>query len=213
VIKATCAPYLKRGKPQRRTQLVTDNDFTIVATYGAQHRGLVEYYLLAGDLWRLDRLRWVAETSMLTTLAGKHDSTVAKMAGRYRATITTPYGPRTCFQVSVERSGRTPLIARFGGIPLRRNKGAVLTDRVPAPVTLRRTELITRLQAGRCELCKQPGPVDVHQVRKLADLHRPGRPQPAWNQLMAKRRRKTLVICTACHTAIHDGQPTATLTQ
>jgi group II intron reverse transcriptase/maturase len=213
VIKAKCAPYLKRGKPERRTQMVNDNDFTIVATYGAQYRGLVEYYLLAGDVWRLDRLRWVAETSMLKTLASKHDSTVAKMAGRYRATITTPYGPRKCFQVSVERSGRTPLVARFGGIPLRRKKGAVLTDRVPAPVTVRRKELITRLQARRCELCKQPGPVDVHQVRKLADLHRPGRPQPAWNQLMAKRRRKTLVVCATCHTAIHDGQPTATPTQ
>ena len=213
VIKAKCAPYLKRGKPERRTQMVNDNDFTIVATYGAQYRGLVEYYLLAGDVWRLDRLRWVAETSMLKTLAGKHDSTVTKMAGRYRATITTPYGPRKCFQVSVERSGRNPLVARFGGIPLRRKKGAVLTDRVPAPVTVRRKELITRLQAGQCELCKQPGPVDVHQVRKLADLHRPGRPQPAWNQLMAKKRRKTLVVCATCHTAIHDGQPTATLTQ
>jgi Type II intron maturase len=58
VIKAKCTPYLKRGKPERRTQMVNDNDFTIVATYGAQYRGLVEYYLLAGDVWRLDRLRW-----------------------------------------------------------------------------------------------------------------------------------------------------------
>jgi AI2M/AI1M-like, HNH endonuclease len=173
----------------------------------------VEYYLPAGDVWRLSRFRWVAETSMLKTLAGKHDSTVAKMAGRYRATIDTPYGPRRCFQVSVERSGRKPLVARFGGIPLRRKKDAILTDRVPAPVTVRRKELITRLQAGRCELCKQPGTVNVHQVRKLADLQRPGHPQPAWDQLMAKRRRKTLIVCVACHIAIHDGQPTATLTQ
>jgi group II intron reverse transcriptase/maturase len=213
VIKAKCAPYLKRGKPERRTHMVNDDDFTIVRTFGAEYRGLVEYYLLAGDVWRLNRLRWVAETSMLKTLAGKHDSTVAKMAGRYRATIDTPYGPRRCFQVSVERIGRKPLVARFGGIPLRRKKDAILTDRVPAPVTVRRKELITRLQAGRCELCKQPGAVNVHQVRKLADLQRPGHPQPAWNQLMAKRRRKTLIVCADCHTTIHDGQPTTTLTQ
>jgi hypothetical protein len=57
-------------------------------------------------------------------------------------------------QVSIEREGRQPLIARFGGIPLRRKKNAVLTDRIPPPVTVRRKELITRLQAGRCELCK-----------------------------------------------------------
>jgi AI2M/AI1M-like, HNH endonuclease len=150
---------------------------------------------------------------MLKTLACKHDSSVSKMAGRYRATIDTPYGPRTCFQVNVEREGRQPLVARFGGIPLRRKKNAVLTDRVPAPVTVRRKELVTRLVAGRCELCKQPGTVDVHQVRKLTDLQRPGRPQPVWDQLMAKRRRKTLVVCAACHAAIHGGQPTASLTQ
>ena len=31
-----------------------------------------------------------------------------------------PHGRRRCFQVSVERTGRQPLVARFGGIPLRR---------------------------------------------------------------------------------------------
>ena len=213
VIKAKCVPYLKHGKPERRNHMVNDDDFTIVRTYSAEYRGLVEYYLLAGDVYRLNRLRWVAETSMLKTLASKHDSTASAMADRYRSTIETPYGPRRCFQVSVEREGRQPLVARFGGIPLRRKKNAVLTDRVPAPVTVRRKELVTRLQAGRCELCKRPGPVDVHQVRKLADLQRPGHPQPVWDQLMAKRHRKTLVVCATCHTAIHDGQPTASLTQ
>jgi group II intron reverse transcriptase/maturase len=213
VITAKCAPYLKRGKPERRGQLVNDDDHTIVRTYGAEYRGLVEYYLLAGDVYRLNRLRWVMVTSMLKTLACKHDSTVTKMAKRYQTTIATPHGPRKCFQASIERAGRTPLVARFGDIPLRRKKNAVLTDRIPTPVTVRRKELITRLQAGRCELCKQTGTVDVHQVRKLADLQRPGHPQPAWDQLMAKRRRKTLVVCAACHTAIHDGQPTATSTQ
>ncbi len=213
VIKAKCAPYLKRGKPERRTQMVNDDDHTIVRTYGAEYRGLVEYYLLAGDVYRLNRLEWVMKTSMLKTLACKHDSTVTKMARRYQATIVTPDGLHRCFQVSVERAGRTPLVARFGGIPLRRKKNAVLTDRIPAPVTVRRKELITRLQTGRCELCKQIGTVDVHQVRKLTDLQRPGHPQPVWDQLMAKRRRKTLVVCATCHTAIHDGQPTTTPTQ
>ena len=93
---------------------------------------------------------------------------------------------------------------------MRRKKNAVLTDRVPAPVTVRRKELVTRLLAGRCELCQQTDTtVDIHHVRKLADLQRPGHPQPAWNQLMTKKRRKTLIVCADCHTAIHRGQPTA----
>jgi group II intron reverse transcriptase/maturase len=68
VIKAKSAPYLKLGKPERRNQMVNDDDHTIVRTYGAEYRGLVEYYLLAGDAWRLNRLEWVMKTSMLKTL-------------------------------------------------------------------------------------------------------------------------------------------------
>ncbi|MGH4002240.1 MAG: group II intron reverse transcriptase/maturase, partial [Pseudonocardiaceae bacterium] len=197
----------------RRNRMVNEDDHTIVRTYGAQYRGLVEYYLLAGDVYRLNRLEWVMKTSMLKTLACKHNSTVTTTADRYKTTITTPSGPRRCFEARVEREGRQPLIARFGGIPLRRKKHAVLTDRIPRPVTVRRKELVTRLQAGRCELCKQTGAVDVHHVRALAELHRPGQPQPVWNQLMAKRRRKTLVVCADCHTTIHNGQSTAPPTQ
>jgi group II intron reverse transcriptase/maturase len=213
VIKAKCSPFLKLGEPERRNQMVNEDDHTIVRTYGAEYRGLVEYYLLAGDVYRLNRLEGVMKTSMLKTLACKHDSTVTKMANRHKTTIATPYGPRRCFEVSVEREGRKPLVARFGGIPLRRKKNAVLTDRIPSPVAVRRKELVTRLQAARCELCKQTGVVEAHHVRRLADLAKPGKPQPVWDQLMAKRRRKTLIVCVTCHATIHHGQSTATPTQ
>ena len=85
VIKAKCAPYLKRGKPEHRTELLNLDDPTIVSTYGAEYRGIVQYYLLAGDVWRLNRLQWVTQTSMLKTLAAKHGSTVTKMARKYQA--------------------------------------------------------------------------------------------------------------------------------
>jgi Type II intron maturase len=203
VIKTKCAPHLKRGKPARRPPLMNAHDHTIVSTYGAEYRGIVGYYLLAGDVWRLQRLRWVMETSMLKTLAGKHGSTVSKMARKYKATVATPDGPRTCFQVTVDRGeDRKPLVAQFGGIPLKQRKGAVLTDHVPAPNT-RRKELVTRLLHGRCEMCGRTDDVQVHQVRKLADLDKPGQPQPPWAQRMAKRRRKTLVVCGGCHATIH----------
>jgi hypothetical protein len=131
VIKAKSAPYLRRGKPAHRTELVNEDDYTIVATYGAEYRGIVQYYLLAGDVCRLHRLRWVMETSLLRTLARKHDSSVNTMAARHKAKIDTPAGPRTCFEAGIQRDGRNPLVARFGGIPLRRQKKAVLTDRQP----------------------------------------------------------------------------------
>jgi group II intron reverse transcriptase/maturase len=211
VIKAKCAPYLRLGKPERRTELLNCDDLTIISTYGAEYRGLVQYYLLAGDVWRLKRLRWAAETSMLKTLAARHESSVTKMARKYKATIATPHGPRACFQATVERAGKKPLVARFGGIPLRRQRKAVINDHLPVPPPARK-ELIMRLRAGWCELCERRGQVVVHQVRKLADLAGTGQPQPEWARLMARRRRKTLVVCPECHERIH-ARPVAILTQ
>ena len=214
VIKAKCARYMQRGKPERRPELMNEQDHTIISRYGAEYRGIVQYYLLAGDVYRLDRLRWVMVTSLLKTLAGKYDSTVTKMARKYGATIETPHGPRKCMQVSVDRGeGSKPLVATFGGIPLRRQKNAILRDRVPVRDAARRKELIHRLLAGRCELCGETDKVRVHQIRKLSDLDKPGQPQPEWVQIMAKRRRKTLVVCEACHASIHHGRPTASITE
>lgn len=210
VIKQRCALYMQKGKPAQRGALLHDDDFTIVAKYGAEYAGLIQYYLLAQDVFRLQRLRWVMETSMLKTLAGKHRSTVAKMARKYKTTIDTPTGPRTVFQVKVERDrGRKPLVARFGGIPLKRVRTAVLTDQRPVMASARRNELIHRLLAGRCEICEATTDLEVHHIRKLADLNKPGRREkPSWMRLMAMRRRKTLVICRRCHEDIHAGRAT-----
>lgn len=212
VIKAKSAPYLTRGKPERRSRLVNEDDHTIVNTYGAEYRGIVQYYLLAGNVDRLYRLHWVMETSLLKTLANKHRSSVSKMARKYKATIDTPHGSRRCVEARVERGDRKPLVARFGGIPLRRQKDTVISDRVLVPGIIRHKELVTRLLANRCEICRNTDGVTVHHVRRLADLHRPGQPQPTWAEQMARRRRKTLVVCRSCHDAIHAGQPTPQLT-
>jgi group II intron reverse transcriptase/maturase len=169
VIKAKCAPYLKHGKPERRAELMNLPDSLIISTFGAEYRGIVQYYLLASDVFRLHRLRWAAETSLLKTLAAKHRSTVSAMARKHRATITTPHGPRVCFQATVERPGRKPLVTRFGGIPLKRQKKAAIADRLPALPT-RRKELTQRLRTRRCEWCDMLTDVEIHQVRKLADL-------------------------------------------
>ena len=214
VIKAKCARYLQRGKPASRSQLMNTDDHDIIGIFGAEYRGVVQYYLLAGDVARLSRLHWVMVTSLLKTLAGKYDSSVSKMARKYQATIVTPFGPRKCMQVSVERGeGRKPLVARFGGIPLRRQKYAVPVDRDPVRPTAGTKELITRLRCRRCEMCGRAATVEVHQIRKLADLENPGQPEtPPWMALMARLRRKTLVVCRPCHDTIHR-RPTAPFTQ
>ncbi len=212
VIKARRAPYRGHGKPCHRSAMQNLDDFDIVKTYGAEYRGVVQYYLLANDVWRLDQLCWDARTSMLKTLAAKHQSSVPKMEAKHRATIETPQGPRRCYEARVERIGKQPLVARFGGIPLVRDKRAVIVDRTfSEQVTYQRKELVRRLLARRCELCGEPGKVIVHQVRNLASLEQ-HTGQPPWAVLMLRKRRKTLVVCHPCHGVIHDGLTAAAKT-
>jgi len=210
VIRERCARYMRKGSPAARGQLFHDSDFTIVGKYGAEYRGFVQYYLLAQDVFRLNTLHWVMETSMLKTLAAKHRSTVPAMARAFKATISTPVGPRICFEAVVQRdAGKKPLVARFGGIPLIRKRTAVLTDQRPTMASPG-NELIHRLLAGKCEICGAGKGLQVHHLRKLADLNRPGRPdRPPWMTLMAARRRKTLVVCSPCHHNIHAGRGSA----
>jgi len=210
VVKAQCARYRSRGKPWHRSWLQNLPDYDIVRIYGAEYRGVVNYYLLAQDVARLGTLCWTALTSMLKTLAAKHKSTVTKMAARFTAKATTADGPRTCFEARIRRQGKKDLVARFGGIPLRQDRRAVITDPAPVPVTVSRKELIHRLRKRRCELCEHGATVAVHQVAALASLGRPGPGQPAWASLMARMRRKTLIVCAVCHDHIHANPVAST---
>jgi group II intron reverse transcriptase/maturase len=203
VIKAQCARYRRRGKPWHRSRLQNLDDYDIVRIYGAEYRGVASYYLLAQDIWRLNTLRWNAQTSMLKTLAAKHQSTVTKMAARHKAKAATGDGPRTCFEARRKRRGKPDLVARFGGIILRQNRRAAITDPVPPRVRVPRRELLARLRQRECELCETGATVAVHQVTGLKELGKPGPGQPAWAALMARMRRKTLIVCALCHDWIH----------
>ena len=140
---------------------------------------------------------------MLKTLAAKHRSTVTKMAARHKAKIKTRDGLRTCFEARKHREGKPDLAARFGGISLRQDRRAVIRDPAPVPAPYPRKELIRRLRKRECELCETGTTVAVHQVTGLKELGKPGPGQPAWAALMAKMRRKTLIVCAACHDWIH----------
>jgi len=203
VVKAQCARYRQRGKPWHRPRLQNLDGYDIVRIYGAEYRGVVNYYLLARNVSHLSTLEWNAVTSMLKTLAAKHRSTVTKMAARHAAKATTGDGPRRCYEARRRREGKPDLVARFGGIILRQDRRAVIRDPAPAPAPYPRKELITRLRRRECELCETGTTVAVHQVTGLKALGQPGPGQPAWAVLMAKMRRKTLIVCAACHDWIH----------
>ncbi|MFI9082326.1 group II intron reverse transcriptase/maturase [Streptomyces sioyaensis] len=65
-----------------------------MASSGAVYRGILQYCLLAGDVFRLHQLQWVMETSMLKALAAKHRSSVSKVAAKHVVTIETRNRPR-----------------------------------------------------------------------------------------------------------------------
>ena len=208
VIKAQCARYRQHGKPWHRSRLQNLDHYDIVRIYGAEYRGAANYYLLAQNAWRLGTLEWNAETSMLKTLAAKHRSTVTTMAARHKAKIETRDGLRTCFEARKHREGKQDLVARFGGISLRQDRRAVIRDPAPVWAPAPRKELIHRLRKRWCELCETGVTVAVHQIAALRKLGTPGPGQPAWAALMAKMRRKTLIVCADCHEHIHANPVT-----
>ena len=162
-------------------------------------------------LWRrLGRLHYVMERSLTKTLARKYRITVPQVYRRFRAVLDTEHGPRRGLQVTVDRGGgKKPLVAQWGGISLARDlTPTVLNDDPPKIWSGRRSELVQRLLADTCELCGSQHQVEVHHIRALKDLNPKGRKQPPeWVVRMASRRRKTLVVCRACHEGIHySGQ-------
>ena len=207
VIEQHCQAHMRNGKPTHRNELLADDDYTIVSRYQAEFRGVVQYYLPAYNVSQFGRLQWVMGKSLAKTLAGKHKSTARKMFRRYKSTVQTEHGERACLQVVVQRgNGKRPLVARFGGIPLKRNRQAVLVDQQPQRYRTERNELIQRLLADECELCGSTVNVEVHHIRALRDLNVKGQGEkPKWVQVMAARRRKTLVVCRPCHLAAHEG--------
>lgn len=206
VIESKCRQYMKNGKAIHRNNLLHDDDFSIVQTYQQEYRGLVQYYILAQNLSWFSKVYWYMEASLLKTLAFKHKSSINKMLAKYKTTTTSTNGRTVpCLQVVVPREDKPPLVATWGGISLSYKKKAVIED-APYQVYGGRTELIKRLLANKCELCGSEENIEVHHIRKLADLNKHnGKLVPKWKEIMSARCRKTLVTCRDCHHAIHNG--------
>lgn len=210
VIRDKCARYMKRGKPLHRSELENESDFSIIETYQLEYRGLVEYYRMAYNLHTLSRLKWVMQQSLAKTLAHKHKTSVRKIYKKYQTEIDVEGQKYKVFQVIVERSEKKPLVATWGGITLTWDTQATIKDQPPWKWSSR-SELEKRLLAQVCEICEatsQTKQMEVHHIRALKDLKTyDGREKPLWVQIMAARRRKTLVLCRTCHDDLHAGRP------
>ena len=208
VIEQHCQAYMRNGKPAHRSSLIHDDDYGIMVRYQSEYRGVVQYYLLAYNVHHFGRLHKVMEMSLAKTLAAKHKATTRKMRRKYKSVVETEHGPRVCLRVVKQQdNGKRPLVAQFGGIPLKRQRQAVLVDQQPQRYRTDRNELVKRLLADECEMCGSTVDVEVHHIRALRDLNVKGQgTKPKWVQIMAARKRKTLVVCRTCHMDIHHGR-------
>ncbi len=193
------------GKPYHRTELINHSDYDIVTAYQLEFQGLVNYYVLAYDVAdKLYPVKWVYLQSLVKTLAVKHKRSATWVYRHYSRRVGEG---RKAIVVTVPREGQAPLIARFGAKPIRHDKWAVIPD-TQTRLLPSRNELVKRLLANHCELCGATDEICVHHIRKLKDLKRryAGRPEPPqWVIRMIQLRRKTLVVCAACHQRIHAG--------
>jgi hypothetical protein len=131
-----------------------------------------------------------------------------KEVKRLKTTIKTPEGLRKCLKLTIPREGKKPLVARFGGLSLKRRKNPVIQDQVIHPYPLMRSEIVERLLKDTCEVCGSTERIEMHHIRKLADLNKQGkREKPLWMKIMIARKRKSIPLCRKCHDDIHFNRP------
>jgi hypothetical protein len=202
--------FSRRGKVTHRADLLSDTDYTIVQRYQAVLKGLYNYYCMAVNVARrMGRVKWILQTSLTKTLASKFKCKVRKIYKKYQVVFLG----RKELRVTIKWPDKEPLIAVFGGFPLERipeGMGPVVFSFGSAwfSPSGNRSEVVQRLLAERCELCGKEGvPIEMHHIRKLADIDRPGRrPKENWERIMSARKRKTLAVCGECHDEIHAGR-------
>jgi group II intron reverse transcriptase/maturase len=199
--------YTKQEKGVARHLLAHEHEYSIVMQYQAEFRGLANYYHLAYNAQKLKKLKWYMEQSLTKTIAEKQKTSVIKVYQKYGTKVKVGTKNYKAIQVVVPRKGKKPLIATWGGQPIRPEIKGNPDDRIVLPYSTSRSELLQRMQAEECELCGRTEQLEVHHIQALKDLKKyPGREKPLWVQKMAAMRRKTLVLCRTCHDAIHAGK-------
>lgn len=198
--------YQKQGKPVHDGRKLHDTVFDIISRYNSEFRGVINYYRMAVNIGTVGhQIQWVMQSSLIKTLAVKNQETIRTTYKRY---VAKSEDGLTCLEHKIVREGREPLVARFGGFPLRYEPNAKIVDYTPQ-IQTGRTQLEQRLLADQCERCGSKENVEVHHIRGIKDLiqkyRKRGLEQPPWVTHMAEAYRKTLVVCATCHQQIHAG--------
>ncbi len=202
--------YSRKGKPIHINQYMQYNDYEIIAAYGARLRGVAQYYLLAQNVSvRMNKVYWIGMTSLQKTLCAKYKIKRKQCYKKYwyKAQNTTE---RSHFRATIQREGKSDLVAKCGELPLKTQRATYIKDDIPTYyIGGQRSELIRRLLDDKCELCGHKGAVQAHHVNKVANIRKrwQGRKEkPKWVEYMIARNRKTVLVCINCHQDITHGR-------
>jgi len=184
-----------------RLALVNLRNTQILTIYNAELRGFANYYGLAQSAKRaLQKLQSVWIRSFIRTLAVKHRCSKREV----RRELKVAPGE---YAITEQHNGKLRT-TRFFRLKDLHDYRALLPglDSVPNTAQYRAiySELLTRMRANMCEFCGQRGgQVVVHHIGKMSDI---ADGTESWKELMRRRRRKTLVLCTCCHQLLHQGK-------
>jgi group II intron reverse transcriptase/maturase len=200
--------FMAEGKPAHRVELLNRSVAEIIAQYQTEFRGLVEYYKYAEDVHVLGSLKYVMEQSLMKTLAHKLKVTVSAAYRKFQTTSIVEGQSYMVIQETIDTETGTKTFT-WGGIPLKRYRGELtrpIEDQIHYFKWSDRSDLVTRLQKGKCEICGSEENVQVHHIRKLKDLKdrwKGRKEKPDWVKRMVALQRKTLIVCERCHQDIH----------
>lgn len=179
-----------------RGKLVNKTDIEILATYNAEIRGLYNFYSIANDSYKIGIFANLMKYSMYKTFANKYKTNVHEIKRRYcindlfTLTYQTKSGPKkTIFYKDGFKRKLEP--TKFDNV----------SELPQYSKYLKVNTLKQRVEKGYCELCYQKSnKLEIHQVKKLKEL----KGNQEWVLRMKDMRRKTLVVCPACHKIIHS---------
>jgi len=200
VINDWTGRYSRNGKPIHRSERMHQSDYEIVSQFGAEFRGLFNYYKYALNVRQLNRVKYTMSSSLVKTLAAKHQTNPAKIYSKHKFTDET-YG--------IEATSEEGPRATFGGYSLTRRKVIETINDNIAWTYYGRSELARRLAADVCEIegCTNNA-VEGHHIKALKNLKKrwKGRKdKPEWVKFMITRNRKVIMVCNYHHHQIHSG--------
>jgi retron-type reverse transcriptase len=179
-------------RPRHRRMLVGKPDAEIVKTYNSEVRGILNFYGMASNYYKLQYFCYLMEQSCLFTLAFKHKTSCRKFKREHwdgmRWSIPSP--------TKKNKDNRVAFVDFSTYMPPRKPSDTIKEFWHYSW----KSTIWTRLKRDVCECCTvrmKPNEGVVHVVKRLKDLG-----DTPWGRVMKYMRRKTLIVCPACRTLI-----------